>query len=159
MLAALAVLICVRMPTSWAKAASGRKKENTSSHAWNMPPLQALLTPFGGYLNIFATGGTLAARWLVPLGDAPYVTIAIALLVQLVTPAILLGARDAWLGPPLVRLVACLLVVTVPASEEIWLQTLHCQFQLALAAAVIMALDIPRVAAGRWRCWCSSSRR
>ncbi len=146
-LAALAALICWRMPEVVEKGRFWAEEgKYFFANARTMPPLQALLTPFGGYLNIVASAGTLAARWLVPLADAPYVTIAISLGVQLVPPAILLGARDAWLAPPIVRVVACLLVILVPASEEIWLQTLHCQFQLALASVLIMALAVRRSA-------------
>jgi hypothetical protein len=112
------------------------------ARAWDMPPAQALFTPFGGYLNLLANAAPLLARWILPLPFAPYLTIAIALLVQLCPPLLLLTARDAWLQPRHIRLAALLLVLLVPASEEIWLQTLHCQFELTLCCAIILSLDI-----------------
>ena len=111
-------------------------------HAWDMPPLQALFASYGGYLNLLANASPLLARWIVPLSLAPYLTITIALLVQLCPPLLLLTARDAWLQPRHVRLAALLLVLTVPACEEIWLQTLHCQFELTLCCAIILSLDV-----------------
>ena len=35
------------------------------------------------------------------------------------------------------------LLLCVPGSDEIWLQTLHCQFELALACGLILALEVP----------------
>lgn len=106
-----------------------------------MSPLQALLAPVGGYLNLVANASTLAARWLMPLRLAPYLTITVALAFQLVPPLLLLTARDAWLKKVHVRLSGVLLLLLVPASEEIWLQSLHCQFELTLSCAIILTLD------------------
>jgi hypothetical protein len=121
--------------------------------AWTLPPWHALWLPYGGYLNLAANAAALAARWLVPLRDAPYVTMATGLLFQLLPPALLLTARDAWLQPRAVRLTGLLLVLFLPASEEIWLQTLHCQFELLLCCAMCLALDVAamRSATGQFR--------
>lgn len=113
------------------------------ANAWNLDPVHALAMPVGGYLNLVANGATLAARYAVPLADAPYVTIAVALLFQLVPPLILLTARDQWLEPWPVRLAGMGLLLFVPGSDEIWLQTLHSQFELALAGGLILALEVP----------------
>jgi hypothetical protein len=72
---------------------------------------------------------------------APYLTIAVGLLFQLCAPLLLLTARDSWLGSIPVRVAALLLLLLIPGSEEIWLQTLHCQFQLALCCGIILALE------------------
>ncbi len=140
-----AALVLLRMPEIVLK---GRfwAEEGTIffTHAWTLDPVRALLTPVGGYLNLVANGATLAARWTMPVTDAPYVTIGVALLFQLVPPLILLTARDAWLQPWPVRLGGVLLLLLVPGSDEIWLQTLHCQFELALACGLLLALEAPR---------------
>ncbi len=114
------------------------------ANAWTLDPLHALAVPVGGYLNLVANGATLAARWLVPVANAPYLTIAVALVFQLVPPLILLAARDAWLQPWPVRLAGVALLLVVPGSDEIWLQTLHCQFELTVACGLILALEVPR---------------
>ena len=114
------------------------------ANAWTLDPLHALAMPVGGYLNLVANAATLAARWFVPVASAPYLTIAVALAFQLVPPLILLTARDAWLRPWPVRLAGVALLLLVPGSDEIWLQTLHCQFELAVACGLILALEVPR---------------
>ena len=142
-LALCAALICLCMPQIiirgrfWAE-----EGEVFFRFAWDRPPAQALFTSFGGYLNLLANAAPLVARWTLPLQFAPYLTILVALLVQLCPPLLLLTARDAWLRPRHVRLAAILLVLLVPSSAEIWLQTLHCQFELTLCCAIILALDV-----------------
>ena len=142
LLAGFAILVCLRMPDIivqgrfWAE-----EGKYFFTDAWTQPPLQALFFDFGGYLNLAATGTTLAARWLMPLSLAPYLTITVALLVQLCAPLLLLTARDGWLQPAGVRLAALALILFVPDSEEVWLQTLHCQFHLTLCCAIILVLQ------------------
>jgi len=110
-------------------------------HAWKTAPLAAIFTSFGGYLNLIANVASVAARWLVPIEFAPYVTITIGLVFHLLPALIVLTARDAWLRPPLIRLAALGVLLFTPSSAEIWLQTLHCQFELALACALIVTFD------------------
>ena len=153
-LALFAVLVCLRMPEI---VLHGRFWAEEGTHffveAWRDPPLRAMSLPFGGYLNLAASGATVLARWTVPLADAPYVTIGVALACQLLPPLVVLTASDAWLAPWRVRLPAVLLILFSTNSDEIWLQTLHCQFELTLAAALILTLDLPplRTTAFAWR--------
>jgi hypothetical protein len=138
---AFAVLVCARMPEILIKGRFWAEEGSVFFlHAWNEPPLQALLLSYGGYLNLGANAGAVAARWIIPLAYAPYLTIAIGLLFQLAPPLLLLTARDEWLRPLHVRLAGVVLILAVPGSEEIWLQTLHCQFQLMLSAGLIVGL-------------------
>jgi hypothetical protein len=152
MLALLAAMICLRMPNIIAVGRFWCEEGNVFFHnAWVLPPGKALFNPFGGYLNLAANAATLASRWLLPVQLAPYLTIAVALAVQLCPLLLLLTARDAWLRPPLVRVAAVLLVLFVPAVEEVWLNTLHCQFQLALCCGIILALQPePRLTGAAW---------
>jgi len=142
--AGFAVLICLRLPDVilhgrfWAE-----EGKYFYVRAATDPPLQTLFAPFGGYLNLVANGASLLARALVPLEYAPWVTTGIALVFQCL-PAILLAySRDRWLQQTPIRIACLLIVATAPAAEEVWLQTLHSQFHLALCCALILALDVP----------------
>ncbi|CAI3925787.1 hypothetical protein [Commensalibacter papalotli (ex Botero et al. 2024)] len=111
------------------------------ANAYNMSPLNALFVVFGGYINLGASGATLIARYLyIPLEFAPYFTIFVGLVVQITPIYLLLTARDEWLSPFYVRLLATLLLLFVPESSEISLQSLHLQFHLALACTIIAFL-------------------
>lgn len=141
-LLAYAALVCLRLPQIVVK---GRFWAEEGSlffrRAWDLPAWQAAWAPFGGYLNIVATLAALFARWAMPLRLAPYATIGIGLFFQLMPPLLLLTARDRWLRPWPVRLTGVALLLFIPASEEIWLQTLHCQFELALCCGILVSLE------------------
>lgn len=136
-----AVLICTRSPQIiiagrfWAE-----EGKIFFYNAMVMPPLKALFNSYGGYLNLVANAATLLAYKTTSIAFAPYVTITIGLLFQLLPPFLILTAKDEWLRPPLVRLVAVALLLFVPSSSEVWLQVLHCQFELALASALILSM-------------------
>ncbi len=153
-LALFAVVVLLRMPHV---VLDGRFWAEEGTHffaaAWQLPPLRALLEPYGGSLDLPATAGTVLARWTMPLRLAPYVTISLALLIQLLPPFIILRAADAWLGRPRIRIAAILLILFAANSDETWLQTLHSQFQSTLACGLILALDVPEggKAAIAWR--------
>ena len=142
LLGLFAVLVLVRMPEIVLKgrfwAEEGRY---FFANAWVEPPLHALFTSYGGYLNLVANGATLAAHLVMPLPLAPYLTIAVALVFQLMPPLLLLTARDPWLASMRLRIAGLLLLLLVPGTEEIWLQTLHCQFELTLCCGIILALE------------------
>lgn len=111
------------------------------ANAYNMSPLHALFVVYGGYINLGASGATLLTRYLyVPLEYAPYVTTFIGLFFQILPIYLLLTAKDEWLAPFRVRLLATLLLLLIPESSEISVQTLHIQFHLTLACAFIAFL-------------------
>ncbi len=142
LLVIFAMLVCLRMPQIIIKGRFWAEEGTVFFHnAWTMKPAEVLLISFGGYLNLIANASTLAARWLLPLRLAPYLTILVGLLFQLCAPLLLLTARDRWLESVYVRIVALFLLLLIPGAEEIWLQTLHCQFQLALCCGIILALE------------------
>ncbi len=137
------MLVCLRMPEIVIKGRFWAEEGNIFfQQAWVTPPLRAIFTSYAGYLNIFATAATVAARWLLPLSLAPYLTVMVGLLVQLCPPLLILTARDQWLQSRYVRWIGCLLILFIPGSEEVWLQTLHCQFELTLCCAIILAVDL-----------------
>jgi hypothetical protein len=136
------IAICCKMPEIVIKGRFWAEEGTVFfGNAWTMPPLHALFLSYFGYLNLIANAATLAARWLMPLSCAPYLTIGVALAIQLCPPLLLLSARDAWLRPAPVRAGGLLLLLLIPNSDEIWLQTLHCQFVLAVCGGLILALD------------------
>ena len=141
---AVAVLICLRLPNvvlhgrMWAE-----EGKDFYARAASLPWSQALWLPFGGYLNLIANAAPILARHLVALEYVPWITSGIGLVFQCVPAIILVCSRDAWLQRPLVLLACLLLVATPPVTEEVWLQTLHSQFHLALGCALILALDPP----------------
>ena len=126
-------------------------------YAWHMPWRDALFHTLGGYLNIVASATTLADATLVRAGwlsldHAPYFTQGVALAFQACPAVVILTARADWLTGRWRRLAALALVATAPLAEQVWLHTLHSQFHLGLAAAIILALEAeagPLVAAFR----------
>lgn len=153
-LTAYALAVILRMPEIVLK---GRfwAEEGTFFfvNAWTLDPVSAVLQPVGSYLNLAASGAAVVARWSVPLEYAPYVTIAVALVFQLFPPLLLLVARDGWLENWVIRIGGLCLLLLVPGSDEIWLNTLHSQFQLMLCCGLVLALDVPV----GWRLWFHSA--
>lgn len=110
-------------------------------HAWTVSPLKTLFYSYGGYLNLPVNAAILFARWCVPLKYAPYVTTSIGFLFQLLPIFLLLTAKDKWLSSFKIRLLITLLLLFVPETAEISLQSLHIQFHLMLASTIILILD------------------
>jgi hypothetical protein len=143
--ASFVALICLRLPNVvWHGRFYAEEGEFFFAYAWHMPWRSALLHPLGGYLNLVASGSTLLAEILVekaglPLEDAPYVTEAIALFFQTCPAILLLSSRAAWLRPRWAVVAALAILATPPLAEQVWLQTLHSQFHLAICAAIILA--------------------
>jgi hypothetical protein len=137
-------LVCLRLPEViypgrfWAEEGAVYYRV-----AWTMPWWQALWSPYVGYLNLAANAAGLAARYLVPLEDAPRVTTAIALMIQSIPAVLLVTAKDEWLRGPPVLFAAILLLAMPPVFDEVWLNTANSQFHIALAAALCLALKVP----------------
>ncbi len=106
-------------------------------HPW----YQSLLLPYGGYLNLPANLGALLACHLTPLQWAPYATIGLAFLFQILPMVLLCTSKDFWLNNRVV-LVACMLAIaTAPMAQELWLTTLQSQVFLTLSCGLILALN------------------
>lgn len=150
LLAGFALLIALRLPQAWVH---GRFLDEEATvflaYAWHHPWADALFRAFGGYINFAANATTLLTARLVqdgllPLERAPYLTMLTALAFQLVPGILILTGRADWLGDRRAVLAALLLIAVAPASEEVFFNVLHIQFHLALAAALILALDAPQ---------------
>ncbi len=143
LVAGFAALLFIRMPGVLRGRLWAEEGRVFYEHAASMPAWQALFLPYAGYLNLVANAAPIIARSLLPLEGAPWIVTFVGLIFQCCPAIVLVCARDAWLRPPLVRIAALLLIATAPQVEEVWLQTLHSQFHLALCAAIILALDVP----------------
>lgn len=153
-----AVLIALRLPGVWQGRFFGEEGTNFFAYAWHEGTWEGLWHPLGGYLNIVASAAASLAAGLVKAGvlsleHAPFVTTGIAFLIQLLPAAVLVGSRDAWLGRPWVRPIALLVIAASPFTEEVWLNSIHGQFHLALTCALLLALEAPAKGWARtWRC-------
>lgn len=155
LLLGFALLVVFRLPHAWVE---GRFLDEEATvflaHAWHRPWLDALFRSFAGYLNLAANAATLLAvalerRDILPLERAPYLTMTLALAVQLLPAILLLTGWASWLARRAAVIAALLIVVVTPATEEVFLNVLHIQFHLALCAALILALDTPERRAAR----------
>ncbi|MBU6268233.1 MAG: hypothetical protein KGN34_11875 [Sphingomonadales bacterium] len=155
LLAAFAALLLLRLPQAWLH---GRFQNEEAAvflaYAWHHPPAEALLRVFGGYLNLAANGLTvmlagLLRHGLIPLEQAPRVTMIAATLVQLLPAALLLRGRARWLESRLAVVASLLVLAISPMTEEVFANVLHIQYHLALAAALVLALDPPATRTGR----------
>lgn len=158
LLAAFALVVMLRLPLAWLH---GRflDEEGTIffAYAWHHDAGDAMWRSFGGYLNLAANGFTLLAARLVrggvlPLEYAPYLTMTIALAFQMIPAALLLFGRATWLANRWAVIAALLILATSPMTEEVFYNVLHIQLHLALAAAIILALDPPRTRLGTIGC-------
>ena len=148
LLVVFAVAVCFRLPTAvWEGRFYGEEGPFFFAYAWHMPWREALTHTLGGYLTIVASGGTLMAEALVAGGwtsleQAPHLTQAIALCFQLCPAALILTSRAPWLKPWWAAPAALALLATPALTEEVWLNTLHSQFHIALAVTLILATDL-----------------
>ena len=111
-------------------------------HAATTPWPQALVYSYAGYMNLGANIAAVAARHLAPIDYAPRVTLLFAFAAQICPALLLVTSHATWLRSRLAMAASLLLLAAAPAAEEVWLNTLHSQFQLALCVALILALEI-----------------
>jgi hypothetical protein len=109
-----------------------------------LPWYEAIFAPYGGYLNIIANTAPLIGYYFLPLEYLPIATTGIGLIFQCVPALIVLFAQDRWLQNTYIRAAALLLIATPAMATEVWLQSLHSQFHLALAVALVLALEPPQ---------------
>lgn len=148
-LAAFALLVAFRLPKAWVH---GRFQDEEATvflaYAWHFPWADALFRPFAGYWNLAGSAISVLTVWLVrsgvlPLEQAPYLTMSIALAAQLMPAALILTGKAPWLTRRIAVIAALLIIGTLPATEEIFFNILHIQFHFALCVALILALDVP----------------
>ncbi|NIJ06536.1 hypothetical protein FHS31_000118 [Sphingomonas vulcanisoli] len=150
LLAGFALLVMLRIPRAWIR---GRFQDEEATvflaYAWHRPWLDALFRPFAGYWNLGASATTLLVARLVKGGivaleAAPYLTMTMALAVQLLPAVLILTGSAHWLERRVMVITALLTMAIAPGIEEVFFNVLHIQFHLALCVALILALDSPR---------------
>ena len=149
LLVGFTVLLILRLPSAWWHGRLlGEEGTIFMAFAWHRPAGEALWRSFAGYLNLGANSTMLATvalirAGLLSLGQAPRFTMTIATLFQLIPAILILTARGRWLTDR-GSVFGCLLILAIaPLTEEVFANVLHIQFHLALASALILALDIP----------------
>lgn len=149
LLPAFALLLALRLPLAWQH---GRFLDEEATvflaYAWHFPFADAVLRPFAGYLNLGATLPTAllaqaAKTHIFSLENAPYVTMLLGLLLQTFPALLLLTGKADWISSKTNKLLALLVLALLPATEEVYFNVLHIQFQLALCVALLLALDVP----------------
>lgn len=158
LLALFLLLAMLRLPEVWRHGRLlGEEGAIFFAYAWHRPAGEALWRSFASYLNLGANGATLLLARLVrggavPLEFAPYVTQAIATGFQAVPALLVLGGRGRWLANRWAVIGALLIMVVSPTVEEVFANSMHIGYHLALAAGLIVALDVPAGRAGRFAC-------
>ena len=141
--AAFTALVALRIPGIW----QGRFWAEDGLFlldALRLPWHEALLRPHTGYLDLVASTTMLLATRLVTLEDAPFVSLAISLCIQ-VLPGLLLAAGGIrWMPDPRYLAAALLMLATVPLSEEVWLSPITSQYHLIVAVGVVLASETSR---------------
>jgi hypothetical protein len=149
LLAAFALIVMLRLPNAWVQ---GRFQDEEATvflaYAWHHSWIDALFRSFAGYWNLGATATTALVAGLVkngvlPLDRAPYLTMVMALAVQLLPAVLILTGKAQWLGSRVAVITALLMIATMPATEEVFFNVMHIQYHLALCVGLILALDVP----------------
>ena len=152
-LVAFALIVASRLPEILLKGRFWAEEGNVFFvAAWIGPWWKALLAPYGGYLDLVPNIGALVAYHVMPLSAAPYGSSAVALAVQCIPAILIVASRDSWLQPRFAMGAALLLIGMPIAADEVWISSIGCTAHLALAAAVVLALGVPRAGLLAFQC-------
>jgi len=154
LLAALAIIvlrapILFTEPRFWAEEGSGyfsAAYRFAHSPEW----FRSLGYVHRGYLAIWTAGATTVAANLVPLERAPLVTTLFALIAQIGAIAVILWTDSEFWRTPLMKLVGVLVILFVPLSGEIWLNTINSQFVFGLIAFLILQATPGESPVSKW---------
>lgn len=117
--------------------------------AFNLPWYDSLFAPHFGYYLLFANGTALVAARLAPLEHAPLVTLIAALAVQALPVALILFSRAPLWRSWASALTGVVIVIFVPMSIELWLNTINSQFFLSLCTFLVLLEEEPSDTPGR----------
>jgi hypothetical protein len=146
------VLVVVRIPTILTNGRFWAEEGRVFFYnAWHRPWPEALWAIYAGYMNIVANAATLLSLHAVSLEQAPLVTSCFALAIQII-PAVLLATSDIpWLERWPAFAAALFVLLTPVGSAEVWLNSIHSQFHLALCVGLILASDMRNGWVGAFR--------
>jgi hypothetical protein len=152
---AFAILVVARMPFAlipgrfWAEDGAVY-----FPYAWSHGWLDTLFAEHIGYLSVVPNVATLLAARFASLEAAATVTAAVALLIQLLPPVLLLVGAIPWLRHPLTFVAAFALTLAPPGVSEIWLNTATSQFHLMLCVGIVLGSEARTGRAGLLQCGC-----
>jgi hypothetical protein len=91
-----------------------------------------------GYYNLVADFSAWVAATFFSLSYAPYATLCISLLIQIIPLYIIAASHSPLWNSPLKKTLGSLLILLVPVSSEVWLNTIGSQFHLGLTSFLIL---------------------
>lgn len=132
------LIIAIRSPLLWTQPRFWEEEGYIYfREAWNSGSTAALLKIYAGYIDLSANiPAALAA--LVSLEFAPLITTLCALVFQSIPVALIAFSRAEFWQTPLRKLTGLALIITVPMTSEIWLNTTTSKVHLTLAVALLL---------------------
>ncbi|MGE0822630.1 MAG: hypothetical protein AB7G75_21790 [Candidatus Binatia bacterium] len=116
------------------------------SHPWWLASTQVQM----GYFALWPNIATTIAAQVVSIQTAPLVTTVFALLVQLLPVGMVIWSRsDLWRGF-FVKMFGVALILFIPHSQEVWLNTINSQFFFSLVTFLILLEDLDATRLRRW---------
>lgn len=108
-----------------------------------------LFLPVASYMQTVSTLVALVCQ-VLPLAAAPFAFAFVALIAQAASPTFLLSNRMAQAIPSVsIRLLLAVLIVAMPAMNEVYVNLTNTQWHLALLSFLILAASAPTGWAGR----------
>ena len=104
-----------------------------------------------GYYNLIADFAAWVAATFFSLPYAPYATLCISFLIQIIPLYMIVTSLSPLWNSPLKKTMGSLLVLLVPVSGEVWLNTLGTQFYLGLISFLILLESGDMLS--RWKKW------
>jgi len=102
--------------------------------------IASLLHAHQGYFSLTPNLATHLAT-LVDLRMAPHLTLAIALIVQLIPFVLIAYSKSEFLDSPYKKIIASLIIMFAGNTEEVWLNTINSQFHFVVIAFIILIED------------------
>jgi hypothetical protein len=132
------IAVGLRVPSLWSEPRFWEEEGYIFfQQAWNNGAIAGLTKLFAGYLDLSSNcPATLAS--FASLELAPLITTLCALVFQSIPVAIIAFSRAEFWQTPLRKLTGLALIITVPMTSEIWLNTTTSKVHLALAVALLL---------------------
>jgi hypothetical protein len=132
------LVIALRRPLLWTQPRFWEEEGYVYfAEAWNSGSAAVLLKIYAGYIDLSANiPAALAAS--ISLELAPLITTLCALVFQSIPVAIIAFSRAEFWRTPLRKLTGIALIIMVPMTSEIWLNTTTSKVHLTLAVALLL---------------------
>ena len=110
--------------------------------AVGQPWYRTLFSPARGYYSLFTRAAALAAARLVSVEHAPLVTTLLALLVQGIPIALVIGHTGSLFATRWHKLAAVGILLFTPLTAEVWLNSINSQFYWVTAAFLVLLDEV-----------------